>query len=350
MVSTGTAGGVWVDPDALAAVMHRALTARDLSEEHAGFVVDGLVEASKRGVDTHGVRLFRTYLNELDGGRAKAHPQFQWHEAGTAARVLDAGAALGMVAGRSAAAEAVNLAKQHGVGVVVVRNSNHFGPASCYTLEMARHRVLGLACTNSDALVAPFGGCSPLVGTNPISMTVEADEDDLFCADFATSQVSYSKVKHYRAHGRDLEAGWAVNAEGVDVARSEDRDVAALQPLGGYKGECLGLMVEILCPLLAGEPYDHELSHLYGEPYDEPRRVAHFFLGLHLPLFTDEQVFRARLRQMLQRVRAESGERGDVMVPGDPETRYAAQRREKGIPLTDEEASWFRGLPGGESL
>ena len=45
------------------------------------------------------------------------------------------------------------------------------------------------------------------------------------------------------------------------------------------------MMVEILCALLAGMPLDHELTHLYGEPYDEPRRVAHFFLAFDVAAF-----------------------------------------------------------------
>ena len=333
-----------VGAEALARVMHRALEPRGVSPEHAGFVVEGLIEASLRGIDTHGVRLFRTYLAELDGGRAKAQPQLSWREAGAAARVLDAGAALGVVAGRVAANETVRLAREFGVGAVVVRNSNHFGPASCYTLAMARQQVLGFSCTNSDALVAPFRGTQPLMGTNPISLVAPGLGDELFCADFATSQVSYSKVKHYREQGQPLPAGWAVAKDGQDAA-GRGAEIAALHPLGGYKGQCLGMMVEILCPLLAGEPLDHELSHLYVEPFDQPRRVAHFFFGLHLPAFTDPDSFRAQVSRLLALARAQDSAGNEpVQAPGDPEATAEADRRQHGIPLTPGELEFFREL------
>lgn len=347
-----------IPAERLARIMEGALRRRGLPDEHVGYVVDGLVEASLRGVDTHGVRLFPTYLAELDGGRSRARPEMRWLGSAAAARVLDAGHALGIVAGRVASDEAVRLARDHGVGAVAVRNSNHFGPASCYTLAMARQGALGLALTNSDALVAPYNGRLPFFGTNPISLAALGEGEDLFCADFATSQVSYSKVKRYREQGLPLAPGWALTPDGRDAAAAGRHDggadaVGALQPLGGHKGECLGMMVEILSALLAGMPFDHELSHLYAPPYDEPRRVAHLFIAFHLPAFGDPGEFRGRLSGLMGMVRAQPAA-GDerVVVPGDPESAAAAERRQHGIPLPAAEWAWFEevereGAPRG---
>ena len=337
----------------LAGRMDAALRRRGLSGEHTGYVVDGLIEASLRGIDTHGVRLFPTYLAELDGGRSRARPDLVWSGERPAARVLDAGGALGLVAGRVACDEAVRLAREQGVGAVSVRHSNHFGAASVYTLAMARAGVLGLSFTNSDALVAPFRGLRPLFGTNPISMAVRGEGRDLFCADFATSQVSYSRVKHHRAHGLPLEPGWAIGPDGADAsgaaASGKSEEIAALKPLGGHKGHCLNMMVEILCALLAGMPLDHELSHLYAAPYDEPRRVAHFFLAVDLAAFVDPDSFRRSLSGLMACVReqpavAEDGDESRVLVPGDLENECAAVRHREGIPLTDEESAFFASL------
>jgi ureidoglycolate dehydrogenase (NAD+) len=329
----------------LASRMTAALRRRGLSAEHTAFVVDGLLEASLRGIDTHGVRLFPTYLAELDGGRSLACPALCWSGDRPAARVLDAGGALGLVAGRVACAEAVRLARQHGVGAVSVRHSNHFGAASVYTLAMAREGVIGLAFTNSDALVAGFQGVRPFFGTNPLSLAMCGQGDELFCADFATSQVSYSQVKHRREHGLPLEEGWVVTVEGGDAAATEAGEVAALKPLGGHKGQCLNMIVEILCAVLAGSPLDHELSHFYTEPFDEPRRVAHFFLALDLAAFGDPEAFRASLTRLMTLARQQPAMAGQrVIVPGDKEVASAAARRDDGIPLTDDEALFFARL------
>jgi LDH2 family malate/lactate/ureidoglycolate dehydrogenase len=96
----------------------RTLVARGVSDEHAGWVAAALVQTSLRGVDTHGISLFPTYVRELDGGRAAAAPVMTWRGEGKALCVLDAGGALGVVAGHVAADGAVRIARQHGLGAV----------------------------------------------------------------------------------------------------------------------------------------------------------------------------------------------------------------------------------------
>jgi len=343
--TTGSGEPARVAAEVLERLIHRAFLRRGLSEEHAGWVAEGLVEASLRGIDTHGVRLVPTYLAELDGGRARARPEIRRAGGKGTAVVLDAGGALGVVAGRAAADELIELVRGGGVGMVVVRNSNHFGPASLYSLHLARHGVLGLVMTNSDALVAPFGGAEPVIGTNPLSLAARGEGDDLFCADFATSQISYSRVRAHGQTGRPLEPGWAVRRDGADAGQAEE--VSALKPLGGYKGEGLGMIVEILSAVAAGEPLDHELSHLYGEPYDEPRRVAHCLFGVDLEALGDPGAFRSRLSRLLAAVRGAGGESGArVQVPGDPEREAEAERSRLGIPLTPAELEHFRRIDG----
>ena len=333
--------------------MLRALERRGVSRQHAGYLVEGLIEASLRGTDTHGARLFATYLAELDGGRCRARPELRWSGDRPAVRVLDAGHALGPVAGRIAAREAVHLAEQHGVGAVTVRNSNYFGCCAQYTLEMARHDVIGISSTNSDALVAPVGGGRPLFGTNPLSFAVRGAGGDVFCVDMATSQVSFTKIKEHREQGIPLEPGWAVGPDGRDASCGEVTEVAALLPLGGHKGQCLVMMIEILCCLLAGMPFDHQLSHLYDQPFDQPRQTSHFFLALEIEAFQPLRSFRARLSELMELVRAQRGAGGARGVaPGDLERGTFDQRQRQGIPLTEQDLTRFRQIdqedePGG---
>jgi LDH2 family malate/lactate/ureidoglycolate dehydrogenase len=331
--------------------MRRALLRRGVSRQQADDVVDGLIEASLRGVDTHGVRLLPTYLRELDGGRCRARPELRFTERAPSARVLDAGHALGPVAGRAAARQAVRLAKRHGVGAVAVRNSNYFGASAQYTLAMARHDVIGISFTNSDALVAPVGGNRPLFGTNPLSFAVRGAGEDVFCVDMATSQTSFTEIKQRRARGIPLAPGWAVGPDGRDASQGDGGEIAALLPLGGHKGQCLAMMVEILCCLLAGMPFDHQLSHLYDEPFDRPRLTSHFFLALDVEAFHQQPLdaFRARLSELLELVRGQGDATGArTLAPGDVERETFAERSRRGIPLTDSELAELRRIDGEE--
>jgi len=171
---------------------------------------------------------------------------------------------------------------------------------------------------------------------------VAAAGGEIFSVDMATSQIAYSKVKSQSEKGLPLEPGWALTPEGKDAAESGNADIGALQPLGGYKGQCLGMIVEILCALLAGMPLDHELTHLFAPPYDTPRQVAHLFLAFDLAAFGDPDAFRARLSSLLATVREHEGREGErVINPGDLEREAERERRENGIPLSEEEAAFF---------
>lgn len=330
-----------VPPHQLSARMHAALAGRGVSAEHAAHVVDGLIGASLRGIDTHGVRLFPTYLAELDGGRAKAKPQLQWSACGGGAKRLDAGGALGLVAGMVATHEVIRLAREQGIAAVSVGNSNHFAAASAFTLEIAKAGMIGICCSNADALVAPFEGTTALFGTNPLSICAPAD-DGVFCLDMATSQIAFSHLKARFARQEALPEGWALGPDGADAAGARSWDqVAALKPLGGYKGQGLAMAVSILCGLLAGTPLDHELTHFYSQPFDSGRCVSHLFIALDIGSFLPLPMFRERLTHYLDHVRR-SAPGGRVHVAGDLEASAARVRREQGIPLNDEDARRFR--------
>lgn len=297
----------------------------------------GLIEASLRGIDTHGVRLLKTYVNELAGGRANPRPNCQASSQLPAVTTLDGDGGLGLVVGFKATAIAIEKAKTCGISAVSVGNSNHFGAAGIYSSEMAKAGMIGFSFSNADALVAPFEGNTKVTGTNPISMAAMAEDEEMFMLDLATSQVSYSKVMMTLAAGQVPREGWAVNKEGVDS--STGVDVEALQPLGGYKGQGLGMMVQILTAVLAGMPLDHQLSKLYVAPFDTPRKVAHFYMCVNIAALCDEKLFRSQLSELLKHYR-----QCDAIVPGDLELACRLDRQANGIPLDPETLAWFTDL------
>ena len=140
----------------------------EVASQDAGHVADGLVQASLRGVDSHGVRLFPHYLRALKAGRINGRPNYRFQQTAPAAGVLDADHAFGHAAGMVAVEKAVSLARESGVGVVAVRESTHFGAASFFGLEIARHDMIGLSLTHSDSLIVPTGSRRRFLGNNPI--------------------------------------------------------------------------------------------------------------------------------------------------------------------------------------
>jgi LDH2 family malate/lactate/ureidoglycolate dehydrogenase len=315
----------WSDPAAVREVATRALTARGVPG--AEQVVDVLLEASLLGVHTHGLRLLRSYLDELDRGVAvpDATP-YLVRDTGPVA-LVDAGNALGVVAGLHAVAMVVERARRHGVGVIGVRRSNHLGAVGCYTRRIAAQGMLGFGTTSAASRVAPFGGAAPVFGTNPISVAY----GDEFCLDMATSQVCYNEIKERARTGGELEPGWAVDRTGASVL--DPAAAAALAPLGGYKGQGLAMMVTLLTSVLVGGPLDFELDHIGESPDGVGRGVTHLFLALDPDALGGRQAADATLDRLLGRVRdtRPTDLEQPVLVPGDPQRSHAARQRANGL-------------------
>lgn len=322
-----------ISADDAAQFTRAVLTKQGLTSTHVDFIVDTLMFASMRGVDTHGIELLPTYIKELEGGRANRQPEIRDLRSSPALVHLDGNGGLGVVVANVGLRRAIEIARQNGVGAVAVANSNHFGPAGYYSYLAAQSGMIGLAFSNSDVLVAAHNGAKAASGTNPIAIAAQAQNDEVFCLDMATSQVAYSRVRRNLAEDLPIGEGWAVDADGRDS--SESGEISALSPLGGYKGQGLAMAVQILTAVLTQMPLDHELTHLFSEPYDKPRKVAHFFLCIDIQAACDPLGFQAQLSELTSHMRRQSRVGYPaVLSPGDAEAEVAITRRKNGIPVS----------------
>ena len=310
-----------------------------LSSQHGLYLAKGMIEPSLRGIDSHGIRLLSTYIKELEGGRAKAKPVFKQQGDFKAVVQFDAGDALGMIAGFEATNVAATRAKECGIAAVCVKNSNHFGSASNYTLALAEQGLIGICLSNADSLVAPFNGIDKMFGTNPFSFAAPSRGDEIYCLDMATSHVSLSKILRCQLNQQPIAEHWIVQTQVV-----KDQ-LPTLLPLGGYKGQGLAMMIAIMTGLLADSLVDNEMSHLYTPPYDKPRQVSHLIIALNISAFVDQALFQSRLSEFMFNVRqSRSSGTEDVVVAGDPEVKAAEIRRVEGIPVDSTEFEFYSRL------
>lgn len=303
--------------------------------DDARFISETLVDSSLRGIDTHGIRLFNYYLLELRHGRANLHPKMQVDERLLATATIDADNANGLIAGKKGMEVAIEKANRLGIGMTVVKNSNHFGAAGSFTRLASAAGLIGISMSNSDALVSFQGSTEPFLGTNPIAFSIPT-QDIPFELDLATSQVAYSKIKTYLKNNIPLESGWGIDELGQDSEISNK--VRALQPLGGYKGQALGMMVQMLTCVLSGGLFDNQISHLYTEPYDKPRKISHSFIAINPKAFMDETEFINRVSALLESAKKVAPE---VILPGQKEKESMLIRIKEGLPLSDEDALLF---------
>lgn len=323
---------VVLDADILRQEMPGPLLERGVDQESVAHLSRALVSTSLRGTDSHGINLYPHYCRVVDSGRINPRPKFSFHGDHSAVAVMDADHGFGHHAGHAAMQHAMQMARDCGVGAVAVKKSSHFAAAAYYALTAAEAGFIGLSFTNADALVKAHGSTEAFFGTNPICFAAPMDGEEPLCLDMATSLVSWNKILNSRRTGLALQEGWAFDASGHPTT---DADAArSLAPAGSYKGFGLGMMVDILCGLLAGGPVARELLPMY-QKLPEKRDISHFFMALNISAFTDVAVFSSRLAAMAASIRALPAldPADPPQLPGDPEKRSWAIRSKDGIPM-----------------
>ena len=311
----------------------------EVPSDQAADAADVLVWANLHGVDTHGVRNLRPlYVEGILSGRKKAQPEFRIeHETSVTARV-DGDRGLGLVAGPWAMRLAMQKAKDHGVGIVVVRNSHHYGAAGYHAVMAVPENMIGVSLTGmmwpqgTPIGVLPTFGKVPMLSTNPIAVAAPSGVEAPFLLDMATSITPYNRVMLYREVGQPIPEGWALDENGVST--TDPMVARQLLPLGGtresggHKGYGLSVMVEILCGLLSGGWDKREDG--YNQIGD-----GHFMMAIRVDAFRPVDEFKSGMDAMIdafhQSPAVEGRER--VLVAGEPEAKTAKRRSQIGIPL-----------------
>lgn len=300
-----------------------------VNSDHAEQLADLLTVADQRGHYSHGLNRLRVYIEDVKSGicNGNGSPKILKQKGATA--WVDGDNALGVVVGNFCTDLAVNLAKEHGIGWVVAKGSNHFGIAGYYPLRMAHeHGFIGMAFTNASPLVFPTRSIEIGLGTNPLSCVAQAKNGDEFALDMAMSTVALGKIEWAQTKGaKTIPAQWAADKSGTPTTNPSS--VAGLLPLGGseetsgYKGTGLAMMTELFCGILGGSHFGKNIRN-----WRELSKVADLgqcFVALDPDCFSPG--FADRLQQFLGETRGlkQANPELPVLVAGDPERENMAK-------------------------
>jgi uncharacterized oxidoreductase len=285
------------------------------------------------GYDTHGVIRIPQYLEEIRQGVIIPGAPIGIQTETPTTAVVDCGWNFGQVGGLYSIDIAIQKARKVNVSTVVVRRSNHAGRIGTYTQRAAEHGLLALAVCNSPIhghFVLPWGGTQGRLATNPISYAVPGDGEAAILADFSTAETSEGAIRLHRNQGKQVPAGWIVNADGEptrDPAEFYGPPRGSILPFGGskgYRGYALSVLVEVLGGLLGGS------STIASQPGN-----GLAFIAINVEAFLPASEFQGLLREMKEYVKSSPPAAGqqEVLFPGEPDFRRAAQRRRDGIPI-----------------
>lgn len=322
-------------------------------------ISDTLLQADKLGFDSHGVnRLKPIYLDRIKEGIINPVTEYEVVKENPATAVIDGHNGMGQVISRDAMNMAIAKAAKFGMGMVVVRNSNHYGFAGYYPLMAVKENMIGITGTNARPSIAPTFGIENVLGTNPLTFGLPTDEDFPFLLDCATSITQRGKIELYAREGKKMPQGWVIDNEGNSKTDSKEvlddliQGRAALNPLGGageetagYKGYGYATVVEILSAALQQGAY---LKMLLGikDGKKVPYSLGHFFIAIDINSFTDPADFRKTTGNILREIRGSRKMPGHdhIYTAGEKEYNTWLSRKDKGVPFSGDLLEEFRGL------
>lgn len=308
------------------------LQAHGMSAAHARIVADCLVLADLRGIDTHGLNRLPAYLNRIRAGVLDPRAEPTVHEVTSVVAQIDARNGFSFVAGDRAIRLAIEMAREHGLGMVSVKHSNHLGMSAWVVHKALEANMISLVFTNASPTLPAWGGATPLLGTSPLACGAPAGETPAFVLDMATTVAARGKIQRAARRGEKIPTGWAVDRQGQPT---EDPQVALgglLCPIGGYKGAGLALMMDILGGVLSGSAFAGNV----GGPDDvsKPGDVGHMFIVFRPNLFVSLKEFKNRMDHLYRTVVGSERLAGcdRIYYPGEMEQMTLEERRRTGIP------------------
>ena len=314
------------------------------SLKEAEIIQDVLLTSDLFGIESHGMQRMVRYHKCIEKGMIQIAARTEVVTETPVSAVLDGHDGMGQLIGYTAMRLAIDKAKKTGVGIVAVRNSNHYGIAGYYAKLACKEGLIGFSCTNSEAIMVPTNGRLAMLGSNPIACAMPAKPYD-FLFDASTTVVTRGKLEMYNKAEKLLPEGWALDKDGHPSVNAPDvlanivaKKGGGIMPLGGsteklggHKGYGFGMLCEIFSSILSlGGTSNYCMTGGRGN-------ICHGFMAIDPGIFGDARAICEHLSRYMEELResprAEGAER--IYIHGEKEMEAISDRKTNGIPVND---------------
>lgn len=287
---------------------------------------------SLEGVYSHGVNRFPRFVEYVRKGYIKpdAVPSLV-HSAG-ALEQWDGNLGPGPLNAVVATEKAMELASGNGIGLIALKNTNHWMRGGMYGWMAARRGFVFIGWTNTEANMPAWGAKDFRLGNNPLVIAVPY-KDEAIVLDFAISQFSYGKLEIYQHEGKPLPYPGGFNEKGeLTVNPGEILATRRALPIGYWKGSGLALLLDILASTLSGGFSTHEISQNEAE-----YGLSQVFMVVSTQKLANRHGIEKIINDIITNLReSEPAEPGtSIRFPGENVVRVREENKKYGIPVNN---------------
>ena len=298
----------------------------NVADDDATIVADVTVDADLKGFSSHGIGRFPQYLKGLKAGTINPEAEVNIENETVSMALVNGNHKFGHVVTYTAMELAIEKAKETGIGVVGVHDSNHFGVAGYYSDMAIMEDMIGIVIANTEPAVAPIGGKEPIIGTNPIAIGIPSNKHYV-SVDMATSASARGKLLEAKRKGEMIPENVALDVDGNPTIDPEAALKGSILPFGAHKGYALSFMIEILAGPLVRAAFGKQVTGTANP--EKMCTKGDLVMALDPSKFSDIDTFKEEVDEFINEVKGS----GNVFIPGDMEVRNIKDRKENGIAI-----------------
>ncbi len=302
-----------------------ALTRSRTGAENAASVAAALVAAEAAGQTGHGLRRVVSYCAQAASGKVDGFAVPALHRTAPGALNADAGHGFAYPALDKVSDELPAIAREQGVALATVTRSHHCGVMGTVVEQFADAGLIALMLANTPGGIAPWGGKTPLFGSNPIAFAAPISGDRPVVIDLSLSKVARGKIMAAKQKGEPIPQGWACDRDGNPTTDAAAALAGTMVPIGDAKGTALALMVELLAAGLSGANFAYQATSFFDGD-GAPPSTGQFILVID-PVPIGGNGATERFAELALRVAGDPGAR----LPGRRRQALRAEAQKQGI-------------------
>jgi 3-dehydro-L-gulonate 2-dehydrogenase len=314
-------------------ILESALKKKNFATEDAHLGATLFAKNSLDGVHTHGLNRFPRVLEYCDKGLIVPDAKMERIAVIGALEQWDAHLGLGPLTARRSMDRAMELAKEHGVGCVAQRNSNHWMRGGAYGWQAVEAGYAAICWTNTQPNMPAWGAKDRRLGNNPLVLAVPRSAGHIVI-DAAMSQFSYGKIEEYRLKGAQLPVPGGFDKNGALTVVPEDiEETWRVLPMGFWKGAGFSLVLDLFAATLSGGFTTSEIGGLGGDEYS----LSQVFIAFDPYRFESRETIDARLDHAIEDLHGSLQEKANTRAayPGERVLNTRKENLALGIPVVE---------------
>lgn len=304
------------------------LTHLDVPSEEASIIAEVTLDADLKGFSSHGIGRFPQYIKGLEVGTIKPQTVIEVEKESAATALVNGNHGFGHVVTYRSMEMAIQKAKETGIGMVGIHNSNHFGVAGYYSDMAIMEDLIGIITANTEPAVAPIGGKEPILGTNPLAIGIPSGSHYV-SVDMATSASARGKLLEAKRQGHPIPENVALDAEGKPTTDPAEALKGSILPFGAHKGYALSFMIEIMAGPLVQASYGKGVTGTANPEVTCTK--GDLITAIDPSKFVELDDFKQDVDDFIAQIKTNP----NVMIPGDFEVKNVKNHQKEGIPLDD---------------